>query len=74
MRRFPCLYGKKQRIGLDYTVRQLSKYDIVYIVQNLLPLSTIHTEFKMSAANNGLDITKRFAIMVLYLKRWEGNK
>ena len=44
MRRFPCLYGKKQRIGLDYTVRQLSKYDIVYIVQNLLPLSTIHTD------------------------------
>ena len=32
MRRFPCLYGKKQRMGLDYTVRQLSKYDIVYIV------------------------------------------
>lgn len=43
MRRFPCLYGKKQRMGLDYMVRQLSKYDIVYIVQNLLQLSTIHT-------------------------------
>ena len=51
---------------------ELSTLNLTAVGICLLPL--IHTEFKITADNNDLDITKRFAIMVLYLKRWEGNK